>query len=1151
MDWTKEQWDAISLRDRSILVSAAAGSGKTAVLVERIKHLVAEGHATLDEMLVVTFTNAAAAEMREKIVAALPEQAASIHKAQISTFHSFALDIVRRYFHLLPLEPDVRVCDEIQKSLLQAEAMDALFADEFSRGSADFLDFLDGFSTGKNEEQPKRMIREMHRFLESLPDPGAWLEAQGAIYDSNGIEGFSGSRLEAEIRGETADAVRRAIDACAAVEDLLLSAGAVGLAARAAIDRAGLQEVRDGLEDSFDAIGRHLAGVEWQTFRAGAEEKAAYEDVKEAVAELRDEAKSSIRRLRERYYSNSLEEQLADLRQTAGRAAALRRLTLAFDAAYRERKRKRGVVDFADIEHFALEVLAHEEAAAAYRDKYRCIFIDEYQDSNLVQESILERIRRRDNVFMVGDVKQSIYKFRLAEPEIFLAKYDACRAGADPWEIKLDLNKNFRSKGPVIHTVNRVFRRIMDRRTAGMEYDEAAALYQGVAYEGPLSHPVELHLVEERIPEGEALDDAVKEMKKAELEAAVAARRIRELAGTLVFDAKEGRARPLRYRDMVILLRSAARTGEVFADTLEQQGIPCYMDLGDGFFDTLEVSVFLNLLRVLDNRRQDVALLSVLRSPIFGFTIAELAALRAAHPGGSFFDAFGAAAREAGNAAREAGPGAVAERCAAAWNQIDRWRRRQRFLPLTELVWGLLRETGYYAYAGALPGGTQRQANLRAFADKAAAYESSQGGGLFGFIRYVEAMQKGKVATPPVKLLGESDDVVRILTVHKSKGLEFPVVILADLGRRFRQDAGQAAAYHKDLGYGLRRVDRSAGFQARTLLLTAIEARKARDDLAEEIRILYVAMTRAMDRLVLLGTVKDSKEAEARAGMRKNWAAAGSSYLDFLLPALDGDPTLQRISHDRASLGAGRGDAAATRKAIRSDMAAGFPVEPAVRKAVEERLAYAYPWPLALETRSKTGVTTLLRTEAPFAPRAGTPLAGAPLAGASGDRQGALRGTVYHQVLERIALDPPPVEADIVRRAIEAMTDEGRLAHEEAVLADPEVLAGFFRSPVGERLLRAEKVEREIPFLLSHRINGEDVVVQGIIDCFFIEGGEVVLLDYKTTAVSDEPEALETLAASYLPQLALYRKALEEGRGLRVAASYLYLFAIGRAVRVD
>lgn len=1134
MDWTKEQWDAISLRDRSILVSAAAGSGKTAVLVERIKHLIAEGHATLEEILVVTFTNAAAAEMREKIVAALPEQAASIHKAQISTFHSFALDIVRRYFHLLPLEPDVRVCDEIQRSLLQAEAMDALFADEFARGEADFLDFLDGFSSGKNEEQPKRMIRDLHRFLESLPDPGAWLDKQSAIYEENGKEAFSGSLLEAEIRGETALAVRRAIDACSAVEGLLRSVGAAGLAARADADRTGLEALRGRLADSFDDIGNALGSIAWQTFRPAADEKAAYDDVRDAVAELRDEAKGNIRRLRDRYYSKPLADQLAEVRQTAARAAALRRLTLAFDAVYRERKRKRGVVDFADIEHFALEVLANEEAAAACREKYRCIFIDEYQDSNLVQESILERIRRRDNVFMVGDVKQSIYKFRLAEPEIFLAKYEACRAGADPLEIKLDLNRNFRSKGPVIETVNRVFRRIMDRQTAGMEYDDAAALYQGVAYEGPLSHPVELHLVEDRIPEDEELDDTIREMKKAELEASVAAGRIRELAGTPVFDAKEGRERPLRYSDMVILLRSAARTGELFADMLEQRGIPCYMDLGDGFFDTLEVSVLLNLLRVLDNRRQDVPLLSVLRSPIFGFSVAELAALRAASPQGSYFDAFAAAAGGDGQ-------GGTDERCAAAWGKLEAWRRRQRFLPLAELVWGLLRETGYYAYAGALPGGAQRQANLRAFADKAAAYESSQGGGLFGFIRYVEAMQKGKVATPPVKLLGESDDVVRILTVHKSKGLEFPVVILADLGRRFRQDAGQPVAFHKDLGYGLRRVDRAAGFQARTLLLTAIEARKAKDDLAEEIRILYVAMTRAMDRLILLGTVKDAKIAGEKAAMRKDWAPGGGSYLDFLLPALAGDPALQRYIHDRVSLSAGRSDAAEARQSIRNDLETGFPVEGSLEKEVYGRLGFAYPWPLALETLSKTGVTTLMRAEEPYIPASG----------GGADPQGALRGTVYHRILERIPLVPSPAETGVVRQAIGAMVDEGRLTREEAGLADPKVLAGFFRSPVGRRLLQADRVEREIPFLLSHRINGEDVVVQGIIDCCFREGGETILLDYKTSAVSDGPAALEALAASYRPQLDLYRKALEEGRNIRVAGSYLYLFSIGRALRID
>ena len=1135
MNWTEEQRQAIEIRGKSILVSAAAGSGKTAVLVERIKQIIQNDGVSVDEMLVVTFTNAAASEMREKIVSAIPEQMNRIHKAHISTFHAFALDVIRRYFHLIDLEPGFKICDEAQKILLQNEAMEQLFRGRFQKRDEDFLLFLRLYAGSKNEEAAKSIIFNLHNFLQSLPDPFAWLEEkiETLAWDE---KLFRESVLFREMVADICEELESVKNDCLSVLQAVEEAGLGSLVPKAQADLQMVEGILANIEKDYDRGVNLMKAAVFQRFVASGDDKAGYGDIRDDITYLRNRAKDSIKKLISRYCSKPLKEYISEINKTYPVALILKGLVEEFDSIYRQQKQKKGLLDFSDIEHYALKILYEEAAASEYRNKFRYIFIDEYQDSNLVQEAIIERIRRENNVFMVGDVKQSIYKFRLAEPEIFIDKYERFRKGADPSSMKLDLNRNFRSKEPVIQLVNHVFRRIMTRRSAGMDYDKAAALYKGVSYRGPLEYKAELHLVEDRQIEDENLDEEIVEMKKAELEARVAASLIKQNIGLPYYDEKTKQQRFLGNRDMVILLRSAAGIAEIYCEALEKEGIPAYMDTGDGYFDTLEISVFLNLLKVIDNRRQDVPLLSVLRSPIFGFSVAELAEIRVAYKTGSYFDAL---LYYSGQGERRE----LKERCERSLSLIAKWKQKAKVLPLPDFIWELIRETGYYSYMGALPGGNQRQGNLRALVDRGSAYENSSGKGLFGFINYIDAVRKGKIASAPTKLLGENDDVVRVMTVHKSKRLEFPFVLVGGLGRGFHREKGGVASFHKQLGVALRQVDKERCCYRKTLLQNIIEARLSREEMAEEIRILYVALTRPMDKLVLLGAVNDAESAIKRARSQgPKTPVKARSYLDLLLPALSDYKDILFKAHDRRVISVEKQERPDSERMLGEAIAQGFDVEKSLYDMVAERLNWTYGYPAALINKSKYTVSELSRRhEKPERRPVGTEAAS----------EGAQRGIVYHAIIEKIPLGTD-WNWDIKRIAdfAEDLVQREILSAEEIESVDLSKILHFLESPLGKRLLNADRVYREEAFNLLMEKDGEEIIVQGIIDCYFTEGDKHVLIDFKSDYLTDKPENIAALKETYRPQLELYKKALEQIRGIRVDETYLYLFAVDRAVRL-
>ncbi|GAB1476276.1 helicase-exonuclease AddAB subunit AddA [Bacillota bacterium] len=1131
MNWTEEQKQAIEIKDKSILVSAAAGSGKTAVLVERIKQIIQMDRISLDELLVVTFTNAAASEMREKIVSAIPEQMDQIHKAHISTFHSFALDVIRRYFHLINIQPGFKICDETQRILLQNDAMDRLFAEGFGSGREDFIKFLRLYGGSRNEDAVKDMIFEVHRFIQSLPDPIDWLD-RSIEFLAEDPEAFISSPIYEELLDNIREDVSRAVSDLKTVLEIVSSGNINSLIPKAKADLETAEQIARSFERDFDTGRQVLSGVAFQRFTVAKDDKADYETVKDGVDILRDRAKDTLKRLGKRYCVKTMAEYADEMNRTYEPALLLKELVLKFDLIYKELKRKKNLLDFSDIEHYALDILSHEGAASEYRDKFKYIFIDEYQDSNLVQEAIISKIQRHDNLFMVGDVKQSIYKFRLAEPEIFIKKYELFRDSPGPSSMKLDLNRNFRSKGPIIDMVNHLFSRIMNKRSSGIEYDDDAALYKGVSYRGPLEHQVEFHLIDDKNIDDADIDDEIKAMKKAEIEALAAASHIKKARGMPFYDEKNKEERKLLYKDIVILLRSASGLADIYREALEQEGIPAYMDTGEGYFDTVEISVFLNLLKIIDNKKQDLPLISVMRSPIFGFTIEELALIRSEFRNGPYFKAMSSYAACGEDEF-------LRRKCEHTFSELSMWRKQAKFLPLPDFIWKMIQSTGYYDYIGALPGGVQRQANLRSLADKAMIYEDNSGRGLFGFINYVEAMKAKKISEAPVKLIGESDDVVRIMTVHKSKGLEYPMVLLGGLGRLFHREGGRTVSLHKDLGISIRQIDEGRCSYRQTILQKLIDDRVAREAIAEEIRILYVALTRGMDKLVLIGTARDAEELyeRAQAGSTSG-PVKGRCYLDFLLPGLEGNYNVRYCFHGRESMSIAKKETEGKKTVLRREMATGFSPEDSISNQVEGRLSWNYEYAAALLSKSKYSVSELYRTE-----RRKRKAIGEAVLGRNTDR-----GNAYHTIMEHIQLDADDYSVSSIENFTESLAKREILSEEDISLVDLGKISRFLQSGLGERLRKSEKVYRETAFNLMQESGGEEIMVQGIIDCNFIEDDQLILIDFKSDYTDGSEKSIKALVDAYRPQLLLYKEALQQIRKIPVKEAYLYLFAIEKEV---
>lgn len=1178
--WTEAQQRAIDARG-NVIVSAAAGAGKTAVLTERLTQLVAAG-TPVDRLLVLTFTRAAATEMKQRMEKRLrtaaaeagdPEQqaylraqAGALGRAYISTVHAFCARVLRRHGHLLDLPPSVRVLDELETPVVVGRVRDALLTRLGAEEDADYRALLAAFG---GEDAAWAAVQQVAAFLQSQPEPARFLDDAARRYDD--------PQWMARTLQAVTDEARAAL--CAAVQTLGRArdalppdwAGAIGT-----LDDELLQLRGVLLQTEYDAYRAGLLAFERGrlTFPRGTAEadKAPAQAARKAV-------KACVDAQRAQFFRPAAEER-ALLFRTGGVVRALCAVVRQYEAAFAAEKRRLGAVDYADLEHMALKLLRMDAVAAEYRERFCYIAVDEYQDSNRVQEALLEAVRREDNLFFVGDVKQSIYRFRQAEPALFLeklARFDGAHG------TRIDLTSNFRSAPDVLESVNDVFRAILTPETGELAYDARAALVPGRA---GLSGGTELHLVERALagaPEDEPEEDAPEEdaqqdgagagadepledLLDAEVEARLVARRIRALmAGGTVPDRETGQARPLRYGDFAVLLRVRTHAAH-FAATLAQEGIPSYAQLSGGYFDSVEVLLALNLLRVVDNRRQDIPLLSVLRATGAGdgaFSGAELARIRAAHPDGTFFDALEAMAAGAGEAgeaeraepagagekfgadeaaeAEDAAGAALARRCAAFLARVAAWRAESRLVPVEALLARLYDETGLYAEMGALVGGAERQANLDALLARARAFEAGPERGVAAFLRFMDHSKEGNADLGAAQAVGA--DVVRILTIHRSKGLEFPVVFLCELGRRFRLDGQREdLLLHAAGGIGLRWID--GGVKRDTAARRALQQRLRREQLAEEMRVLYVGMTRAEHRLVLVGSWKNAARLLAQAEAHPTAAQVLACTAPLQWALMGTRAHCDTRLHAREPLLAA---------APASGRAA--PLEAPGREAAEalaRRLAWRYPFSEAAALPAKAAVSDLARrmgaaaAEPPaFDPPTFLP-AGAPEAAA--ELTAAERGTAVHAVLAALPL-APMAEAD-VRAHVEALVRAGRLTAAQAAAVPCDALSWLTRMPLYARMAASVRVERELPFshavpaaaLFGAAAGAEPVLLQGVIDCCFLTDAGWVLVDYKTDRVPPgEPAARQ--AAAHAPQLRLYAGALAQLTGLPVAERLVVLLS--------
>ncbi len=1267
MKFTPEQQRVIELHNSNILVSAAAGSGKTAVLVERIIRMICDGEhpADIDRLLIVTFTNAAAAEMRERIAAGITarleadpgnehiqKQSALLHNAQITTIDSFSLFLIRNHFNEIGLDPDFRVADEGEIKLLQQEVLAQLLEDAYAgqfvpEAPEQFHACVEYFCPGGRESVLEQHILNLSRYAGSFPWPEEWLEERKNDYAAGDMEAL----VHSDYGQYLTERVNRTVEGC--LEKLRevkrLCELPDGPYMYGELTEAEIEQL-ERLTSCKD-LEEQAAKIPAVTFaRLPSKKDDSVDPAKRELAKaIRNSVKDTLSDLSESYFKTPLELAVEQGKACREPLRILLDLVLEFDRRLLAAKQERHLIDFSDMEHYALQILLKREkveesdgtgtdrtetkyrivpsdVAMEYRQYFQEILIDEYQDSNLVQEYLLSAIsgeeEGRYNRFMVGDVKQSIYKFRLARPELFLEKYDTYQETGDL--CRIDLAKNFRSRIQVVDAVNGVFSRIMSREIGGIAYDDKAALYPGAVYpaqEDP-AYGSELLLI--RKPEkGEREESGIGEQHAEgagvlvdydnvrQLEALAIAARIKQLKGSLqVMEKSTGELRPVRYSDMVILLRTTSGWDEEFKKILEQQGIPVYITSKTGYFGALEVQELLQFLRVLDNPRQDIPLFGVMQSVFGGFTQEEIAQIRSGGEGHSrkrmtLYEALKEVAQsgrtveegEEISAGESAGEEAeLSQKADTFLQRIGHYRDLTPFTSIRDLLQRILDDYDYLNYVTALPAGSKRRANVEMLLTKASAFEKTSYFGLFHFIRYMEQLEKYDVDYGEADTLDENADVVRIMSIHKSKGLEFPVVFVSGLSKRFNmQDANQSLIVDMDLGVAVDYVDSVRRIKNKTLRRAVLSAKMKEDNLAEELRVLYVALTRAREKLILTSVLEKAEEKwelSQMTGQEKltylDFCEAGS-YMDFLLPILPktGIAVKTLRTEDLAAEELGEqlrmGD---RREQLRLIACGETPLtgdpEENERKLMhlQERFAYQYPHPGLQKLYTKTTVSELKiaamaeKDEAAFhtfEEKEVVPY----IPGFRREQEkvsGAVRGNAFHRTMELLdfmyvfvesgLFEKCPGDYETYRKRLDAErlknrleeflqreTISLRLTEEYAKAVSLPKILNFLEQELAYRMWRAQEqglLYREQPFVLgidAKRLDpdlpeGEKVLIQGIIDVFFIEDGEIVLLDYKTDVI----DSLEALWNRYNVQIQYYEEALTKLMQMPVKERILYSF---------
>lgn len=1256
--WTDEQLLAIETRGKNLLVAAAAGSGKTAVLVERIIKIITDDNnpVDIDKLLVVTFTNAAASEMRERIGDAiskkleempdskmLQRQLALLNKSNITTIHSFCLDIIKNNFHLIDLDPGFRIGDETECTLIKQDVLIELFEDKYDKEDEGFLNLIEAYCTNRDDERLKEIVLKLYNFSMSGPWPSVWLREKAQEFNINSLDELEKASWYKVLKeslyldlNNAKNGLDEAIKICE--EDSDLAPYLLNLKP----ELNGIENAINSLNLNLEQIYKAIKDIEF-AYRIKTVKKGLGDELdKKKVKSLRDDVKKKINQIKGGVFSVSLDETLNGIKNMYPIIKSLTELVIEFSDRYVKKKMERVILDFNDLEHLCLKILTCNDengevyassVAQKFREKFEEVLVDEYQDSNNVQETIISMVSRKDldnpNVFMVGDVKQSIYRFRHAKPELFLEKYNSYSEEDNKKNRKIMLYKNFRSREEVIKGVNFIFKSLMSKTVGELDYTDKEALNLGASYDEinkdnvyfqdnefidldkiEVSGALELHILDkssdfedgknEINDEDDKENDNEEDLSAVAIEARIIAKRIKELINPsdgkcfMVFDKNLNRYRKITYKDIVILLRSTKNWADTIVEELSFGGIPVYADINTGYFQTIEIRTIMSLLHIIDNPMQDIYTIASMRSPIFAFTSEELADIRILNRDNYFYLNVKDIAEDVYD---ERINKSLKDKCVYFIEKIGSWREKSLYMPIDEFLWYLYSDTSYYGYVGAMVNGIQRQANLRILFQRAKQYEQTSFKGLFNFINFINKLRKSSGDLGTAKILGENEDVVRIMSIHKSKGLEFPVVFLSGCGKQFNlRDINDSLLFHEELGIGADCIDIKKRIRYTTLQKYAIKKKFELETLSEEMRILYVALTRAKEKLIITGSSYNlQKDIDAcyKAGVKgfnkviPSELLKQKSYLKWIMTALikhkDGDILRQgknefvEISddlsswkinfHKKSDFGVENVEDSIEKKniSILSLNYSNFEVDEEIRK----RLEFRYKYRDVCSVPSNISVSDIKKAEEEiFEPQAEN------LFSEEKNRKKprfimeekglskAEKGTAMHFVMQKLDLNKVNLLNEI-KEQIKNMFEKGLITKDEEESINIFKIQKFFKSNLGQRLLKAYKenkqVFRELPFiteipvkriekdLIDKIFNNEKLRLQGIIDCFFEEDDGIVLLDYKTDYVENGKE--KEILDKYRVQIDLYTETLERVIGKKVKERYLYLFGIDKEVK--
>lgn len=1230
VQWTDVQWKAIYASGQDILVSAAAGSGKTAVLIERlIQKILApeETRLDVDELLVVTFTNASAAEMRNRMAEALEKaiaqdpqnsflrrQLSLLNKAQISTLHSFCLTICREFAYTIDLDPGFRLASTEEGALLQDDVLIDVLEKAY-RGDMQHLfskeelyALVDSFATDRSDQAIEKLLQEMYKVSRVQPNPYEWLRALPVKYDIDEQGPIDELQIAKEIRPMLITNLKEVVSR--------LEKGLQIVSVQPALQKneplfaneyGAAKQVLQAMESgTWEEAYTLLPLIQFERIKAVSKKDSDEDRRLYAVAKgYRDEAKDMLAALSGSFFARHPKLYVKEMAETKPIMETLVKLTIEFSEAFKQAKQDKGLLDFSDLEHYALEILTHaekktnpptpSEVALNFKERFKEVLVDEYQDVNFLQETILQLVKSGTeadgNLFMVGDMKQGVYGFRFAEPQLFLEKYKRFDENPVNNGMKIDLNANFRSRVEVLEGTNYVFEQIMDEEVGEIDYDEQAKLKFGARYDEQ-QVPVELILLEgnstlQTISYAEDDGDEEEGISAAQQEARYIIQRIQEMVKgeAQVYNPKTKSTRPITYRDIVVLMRSRTWYA-TFAEEFKMAGLPLYAETDGGYFESLEVMIMLNTLKVIDNPYQDIPLASVLRAPFIGLTENELAAIRLMNGKVPFYEALKQYMVQA------TGEMAIAteQKLQKFLSLHEKWRNFSRHGSLADLIWQVYLDTSYFEMVGAMGNGKQRQANLRALHDRALSYEKTSFRGLFRFLRFIDRMHSRGDDLGIAKSIGEADDVVTLLTIHKSKGLEYPVVFVAGISRGFNtKDLGNRYIFDQQFGLAIKSVNPDLNVISTSLPHLYVKKKKLAKMKAEEMRVLYVAMTRAKEQLILVGSIKDWEK------QKEDWSfyqdleekvlpsytrSKANHYLSWVGPAVARHNDFNFAQYGKrkdASIVAQwdvkiiANDAFSVSGAVEEMIPVDQeqPIDESLVELLTKRFLATYPHERAVTKKSKTSVSELKRLEslqrmeeeqvynstATHYVKAAVP--SFMLKKKERKLSATEIGTAVHAVMQHMPQEGFPTLAETAN-FIQSLVTRQLLLQIEADAIEVEKVFGFFQTEVGQRFKRAKQILREVPFTWSLKDeDGDAQIIQGVIDCLFEdECGQWVLLDYKTdrierSMVEDLEKINQKMTKSYQLQLNYYQQAIESIKHVKVSERLLYLYSIGIEVKIE